>query len=842
MSQHYSPPAPGQRYIIAKFNRTYFGFFIGLTLGGICTALFGTFVDYLLQFLGTRLLAACCTIDLRICETASFVQAVWCSIPGSTILFRLALPLPEQIAKVYLSLIEEPLTALETDPTGAWVRLIAYYSTVTMVSIPGKVKSFLWRCKLLLLPTLITYLDIYQWMLWSRAAESFLSTSSLGPIEVLVELNLSAIFLAIQTWVLIRDILFVIWGFIAHSFVSIEEYLSARQRQRKPYSKAFPLLSEPYQYHRLEGKDCIRLIKLWPRGSSEGVSCQLFSMPLDTIPRSSFETISYKWAERDVQYNSIAINGREFQVPCNVYDILCDRSSKFNHRFLWIDSICINQKDHNEKTAQVTLMRKIYERAGRVVVCLGDAGDAALAVDALKELSLMKEHLASQREIHEKHTLENKSQRWNAMTKLFRNPWFKRVWVIQEVAVSPRILVRYGGISIHWSTLTSASKALNSSNEIPALNTSVQTGGEIKIDVLDCMAYFLLLAETRDEFQGQKPISLIDILHRHAAWDATDERDKIWALLGCVSSTTDLPAVLLPNYSSSKTEELYTDIARYALPSRCNKILPFAGIGWSRKHQGLPSWVPDWSSQSSAPCTLGGEDSEYCAAGSSTFEVTSSLNAREINITAAECDKISAIGSTDWFGSGPNTEYVPQKTLHWHNEAFRMANEQIGKRYFDHDKIYKAFCRTLIGDSKAEFDKFHEYYRVWRIAFEFMIRNGPLPLDDPEYIFSDEANEILKLATPENSSGVNKWALKSQLKCGKRHFCVTERGYMGLVPPDSRPGDEIVIILGVRTPMVLRRVDNGNRKYALVGECYVHDMMNGEMLNVGLVAEDYMII
>jgi hypothetical protein len=262
MSQHYSPPAPGQRYIIAKFSRTYFGFFIGVTLAGICTALLGTLVDHPPQFLGRRLLAARCTRHLRICETASFVQAVWCSIPGSTILFRLALPLPEQIAKAHLSLIEEPLTALETDPTEAWVLLIAYYSTVTLVSIPGKLKSFLWRCEVLLLPSLVTYLDIYQWMLCSRAAESFLSTASLGPIEILVELNLSAIFSAIQTWVLIRNILFVIWGFIAHSFVSIEKYLSARQRQPKPYPKAFPLLPEPYQYRRLKGKDCIRLIKL----------------------------------------------------------------------------------------------------------------------------------------------------------------------------------------------------------------------------------------------------------------------------------------------------------------------------------------------------------------------------------------------------------------------------------------------------------------------------------------------------------------------------------------------------------------------------------------------------
>jgi hypothetical protein len=80
-----------------------------------------------------------------------------------------------------------------------------------------------------------------------------------------------------------------------------------------------------------------------------------------------------------------------------------------------------------------------------------------------------------------------------------------------------------------------------------------------------------------------------------------------------------------------------------------------------------------------------------------------------------------------------------------------------------------------------------------------------------------------------------------------KRFCVTAKGFIGLVPPGTREGDELCIVLGSQTPFVVRpaSADGGHRRdvapeeedgakelreYSLVGECYVHGMMDGEMM------------
>ncbi|PMD13761.1 hypothetical protein NA56DRAFT_585136 [Hyaloscypha hepaticicola] len=74
--------------------------------------------------------------------------------------------------------------------------------------------------------------------------------------------------------------------------------------------------------------------------------------------------------------------------------------------------------------------------------------------------------------------------------------------------------------------------------------------------------------------------------------------------------------------------------------------------------------------------------------------------------------------------------------------------------------------------------------------------------------------------------------------CSERKFCVTKGGYIGLVPPGSEVGDQIWVFLGAPTPYVLRRKAPvnvhekpfGELTFALVGECYVDEMMDGEIL------------
>ncbi|KAH7113112.1 hypothetical protein B0J13DRAFT_244289 [Dactylonectria estremocensis] len=61
-----------------------------------------------------------------------------------------------------------------------------------------------------------------------------------------------------------------------------------------------------------------------------------------------------------------------------------------------------------------------------------------------------------------------------------------------------------------------------------------------------------------------------------------------------------------------------------------------------------------------------------------------------------------------------------------------------------------------------------------------------------------------------------------------RRFCISENGYFCLLPATSRNGDLISVLLGGEVPYVLRR--QAKNIFRMVGECYVHGIMNGELV------------
>jgi hypothetical protein len=75
-----------------------------------------------------------------------------------------------------------------------------------------------------------------------------------------------------------------------------------------------------------------------------------------------------------------------------------------------------------------------------------------------------------------------------------------------------------------------------------------------------------------------------------------------------------------------------------------------------------------------------------------------------------------------------------------------------------------------------------------------------------------------------------------ELQIGRRFF-TTKNGYMGLCPSLARIDDQIVILLGGRTPFILRKTKKN--RYRFIGECYVHGMMNGEGLGQNPEMQDF---
>jgi hypothetical protein len=109
--------------------------------------------------------------------------------------------------------------------------------------------------------------------------------------------------------------------------------------------------------------------------------------------------------------------------------------------------------------------------------------------------------------------------------------------------------------------------------------------------------------------------------------------------------------------------------------------------------------------------------------------------------------------------------------------------------------------------------------------------------DDPNDAFFREGYRCIRRSL-ERLPGTNPETMLQYTKSINsvttgRKFCATERRYLGWVPGDAAPRDIVCILLGAETPYILRRDENDSRYYKLVGETYIHGIMQGEALKRG---------
>ncbi|KAK7932155.1 hypothetical protein PG985_002867 [Apiospora marii] len=113
-------------------------------------------------------------------------------------------------------------------------------------------------------------------------------------------------------------------------------------------------------------------------------------------------------------------------------------------RILWIDALCINQADHEERNHQVQMMSRIYNNAQQVCVWLGqDNDDSTTAISFIREIMLLENFDA----ISEK---KENAHKWRSLLLLMQRPWFSRKWVVQEIALARVATIYCGNDEIPW--------------------------------------------------------------------------------------------------------------------------------------------------------------------------------------------------------------------------------------------------------------------------------------------------------------------------------------------------------------------------------------------------------
>lgn len=254
----------------------------------------------------------------------------------------------------------------------------------------------------------------------------------------------------------------------------------------KPVKSGCSAAADQYfQYRQLAVEEHeIRLLRIPPTSASgdlDGVNFALFHVSLDVV--TSFQALSYTWGAQDPPSN-IRVNGRTLHITPNLAAALKNLQRKDEECTCWVDSICINQNDPGEKTAQVQLMRRIYQTAEEVIIWLGPStpqtdctiqetrklgaqllemgiwnhsggidveqwertedDGSCTARFTIQIIELAQTHLTQER--------NGKYPFWWVMSDLGQRIWFRRIWCIQECANAKVAMFRCGNEDVDFQT------------------------------------------------------------------------------------------------------------------------------------------------------------------------------------------------------------------------------------------------------------------------------------------------------------------------------------------------------------------------------------------------------
>jgi ankyrin repeat protein len=476
----------------------------------------------------------------------------------------------------------------------------------------------------------------------------------------------------------------------------------------------------------------------------------------------------------------------------------------------------------------------------------------------------------------------------HALSSLLRRAWFQRVWVIQEVTMARRIEVHCGSRQFRWDDFFELVqhrlgkahhlKALGDSQSPPVKYGKGQRGTEawtitdlrMRTKPNDFEKSHLNVMKTnlgKEIIRNwNEPLTLPVLLLLTWTFRSTDPHDKIFALLNIARHVEGTPAITA-DYAMP-VEDLYAEVGRlFVTGTREDTIQDWhsgevedfeslEGLSFvqevldrnTSRLARLPSWVPDFSLALVTPRLW-----------STRFNATKGLspsfppppNPHLMHLTSLCFDTVvevenkpreRPIGSsisyniTSWFAliSPMDAEYptgIPLIEALW--RTLMVGNIWSTNENGDAD-ARESFADFITSDlSKAP-----QEYLDRSLGLMAQLPPGA---DDTHCLPSAEDIERYKEShghgapdhvcipdAPQHKQKRNFHSSFTQNYRTRRLFR-TAKGYLGLAPRSTQPGDQVWLLAGARVPFILRRgEDDGSDTYRFIGETYLHGVMHGE--------------
>ncbi|KAH8898195.1 HET-domain-containing protein, partial [Thozetella sp. PMI_491] len=181
----------------------------------------------------------------------------------------------------------------------------------------------------------------------------------------------------------------------------------------------------------------IRILRLLPYGYPDGmIHCHLETRSLQD-DQLLYNAVSYAWGDA-TETAELCCNLAIVRVTKGLHSALKNLRSLLNtveeELHLWIDGLCINQEDPDERSSQVLIMHIIYHQAANTIVWLGEeADDSAWAMVVAKRMGESKTLDATKPETWAEFPELYDNKFWTAVHHLFNRPFWTRLWVLQEI-------------------------------------------------------------------------------------------------------------------------------------------------------------------------------------------------------------------------------------------------------------------------------------------------------------------------------------------------------------------------------------------------------------------------
>ncbi|RYN79389.1 hypothetical protein AA0120_g10711 [Alternaria tenuissima] len=294
-------------------------------------------------------------------------------------------------------------------------------------------------------------------------------------------------------------------------------------------------------------RSALRLLNLL-RGKGSIIECMLYQAFLDGADLIPYDALSYTWGGADKNF-TVTVNEKSLNVTENLYLALQRLRSEHIDRVIWVDAICIDQNNIRERGHQVQQMCKIYSQAEEVVVWLGQATqETDVLMGSLQQLenhSSIHGYKRSHWDLSQWTTfwlLDSKGpdvELRKGLNLLLSRPWFRRVWILQEIANAKRANIWCGTKSVRSHTFAIAPSLIGIKPE-----RHCQA-------VLDIMP-----GQLREETWWSESRDLYNLLLKFKESEASDPRDKVYALLGISSDARDTDS-LRPDYTKDLKKVIY---------------------------------------------------------------------------------------------------------------------------------------------------------------------------------------------------------------------------------------------------------------------------------------------